>query len=732
MASAEHIAHALGRGKETRGEDGVWRTFCPSHSDEKSPSLAVSTNAGGKVLVHCHAGCSQANVIGALKAQGLWGADKGAYETWTVTARPENLQFPSSPIKHPQHGMPSFVWYYYTASGAPLGMVYRYDLAGGKLILPMNWCVSSKGRTEWRFKGFSNPRSLYRLEELAKRPSAPIIIVEGEKTADAAAILFPDYVAMAWQGGSKSPQYADVAPLKGRDVILWRDNDQPGIDAMQRMAENLKGIASRVRHVDVPASLPEGWDLADSIPGNIDPKTLLLSAQELTLLSEDVIAQMNRTYALVLIGDKAVIIEDQVLPTGKVQPRYLNVAAFNQYFSNQLVPQGRKEIPVSKYWLEHPDRRTYKGVIFHPGAEATGYYNLWRGFSVEPDPTGDCSMLLEHLKENIAQGNESLYKWLLGWFAQMVQHPTVKPGTSLAIRGKMGTGKTIIGKSVGRLFRAHYVLVDNPKHVYGSFNQHFVNCLLLHADEGFWAGDAKHAGMLKGLVTAETQRIEPKGKDTFEVDSYIRLLTTSNDSFIVPAAFEERRFAVVDAGVGRMQDVPYFRAMEAQLENGGYGRLLYELQRYDLSNIDIWHIPQTSALVEQKQFSMNGVLQFWYDVLMAGNIGDSSNWPEAVLKDDLYEYYVASAQQRGDRYRSSKIDFGRKMAEVHPNGGFKNVRLHITRHDKRTQVAIERREWGLEMPNLEALRKRFDEILGEPQHWPPVDKDEVPGSDIPF
>jgi putative DNA primase/helicase len=42
---------------------------CPAH-DDRNPSLSVS-KANGRLLVHCHAGCTQDAVIGELKRLGL-------------------------------------------------------------------------------------------------------------------------------------------------------------------------------------------------------------------------------------------------------------------------------------------------------------------------------------------------------------------------------------------------------------------------------------------------------------------------------------------------------------------------------------------------------------------------------------------------------------------------------------------------------------------------------------
>lgn len=65
--TAKAIAKALGGRQAGRG----WMARCPAHDDRK-PSLSISTGDQAKVLVHCHAGCDQGQVIAALQARGLW------------------------------------------------------------------------------------------------------------------------------------------------------------------------------------------------------------------------------------------------------------------------------------------------------------------------------------------------------------------------------------------------------------------------------------------------------------------------------------------------------------------------------------------------------------------------------------------------------------------------------------------------------------------------------------
>ena len=65
--SAETIAKAFGGRKTGSG----WSARCPAH-DDRTPSLSLRDSGDGKVLVHCHAGCTQGSVITVLKQRGLW------------------------------------------------------------------------------------------------------------------------------------------------------------------------------------------------------------------------------------------------------------------------------------------------------------------------------------------------------------------------------------------------------------------------------------------------------------------------------------------------------------------------------------------------------------------------------------------------------------------------------------------------------------------------------------
>jgi len=60
-----------------------------------------------------------------------------------------------------------------------------------------------------------------------------VLLVEGEKTADAAQQLFTEAVVSTWPCGCKAVGKADFSPLKGRRVMLWPDADEVSIAAIK-------------------------------------------------------------------------------------------------------------------------------------------------------------------------------------------------------------------------------------------------------------------------------------------------------------------------------------------------------------------------------------------------------------------------------------------------------------------------------------------------------------------
>jgi uncharacterized protein (DUF927 family) len=102
-----------------------------------------------------------------------------------------------------------------------------------------------------------------------------VLIVEGEKSADAARDLFPDMVVTTAPHGAESPDKADWSVVKNRQIIIWPDHDDAGTAYAQAVAKLCADAGAQpVAIVDVPSDFPAKWDLADEPPGDWNAERL--------------------------------------------------------------------------------------------------------------------------------------------------------------------------------------------------------------------------------------------------------------------------------------------------------------------------------------------------------------------------------------------------------------------------------------------------------------------------
>jgi putative DNA primase/helicase len=177
------------------------------------------------------------------------------------------------PRRHPHLGTPTREWVYTSADGVALMFVLRFDSPNGKEIRPLTWEI--KGG--WQWAALPAPRPLYRLAELTARPEARVLVAEGELAADAAAALFPEAVTITTPNGAKAARQSDLSPLRGRDILIWPDLDEPGAAYAREIGQLALEAGARCVQILVLESLaqdpltgqgralPAGWDAVDAV-----------------------------------------------------------------------------------------------------------------------------------------------------------------------------------------------------------------------------------------------------------------------------------------------------------------------------------------------------------------------------------------------------------------------------------------------------------------------------------
>jgi putative DNA primase/helicase len=205
MTAAE-IAHHLHGRKSGSG----FVAKCPAHDDHE-PSLSLSDGHDGRLLVHCHAGCEQRDVVEALKVQGLW---------------PD--------VEKHQHRIVA-TYDYTDEHGVVLYQVVRYQPKTFRQRYP-------DGAGSWTWRKHSR-QVLYHLREVLENPI--VFLVEGER--DVETLRNHGFVATTNAGGARAqwlPSFTDA--LRDHEVILIPDNDVAGRERVLRIARALTGSVAKL------------------------------------------------------------------------------------------------------------------------------------------------------------------------------------------------------------------------------------------------------------------------------------------------------------------------------------------------------------------------------------------------------------------------------------------------------------------------------------------------------
>jgi hypothetical protein len=437
---------------------------------------------------------------------------------------------------------------------------------------------------------------------------------------------------------------------------------------------------------------------------------------------KDFVNRLNEKYAVARHGGEVLIVVEDGDEVNFILPSDLHLWHANDKVKHTVKGKDKdKEIwtIATKSWLESTRRRQYTKIVFDPRDTNRDHYNLWRGFSVKPNPEGSCAKFLAHVKDNICAGSDEYYNWVIGFLAHLVQRPWEKPGVAIALRGREGTGKGYFAKVVGDLICQHYVVVSHSTHITGRFNSHLKRAMLVFVDEGFWAGDKSGEGALKHLITDVDVLIEGKHKDAIMLKSMHRFIIASNENWVVPAGFDARRWFVLDVLATHMGDRSYFNAIEEELSNGGLGALMHLLMTFDLGTVDLFTAPKTAALLQQKESSLDLMSMFWLDALKQGylrysqnndgDIRDTSGWPAQIYKDGLFSAYAVWAREHNVRSRlESSSGFHRWFKQ-------KNLLPGSTEQRPGDDSTIRKRH--ITLPPLAQCRDAWDALTGQPADW---------------
>lgn len=221
------------------GSPNGYSAKCPAHDDAHA-SLSVAEGRDGRILLNCHAGCTLEQIVGAM---GLTMNDLFPTED-------RSLPSPDAGRRVKAKDSIEAEYVYYEDDFTPVLRKTKVRKADGSKYFywqHFNGCGWEKGKA-----GLMTP--LYRGETL--KEADDVLIAEGEKDVDT--LIRLGYTAVSLPDGADSRWLEAYGErLRGRNVYILPDNDEPGRKYASMIAGKLFGKVSGLKILNLCDKWPE-------------------------------------------------------------------------------------------------------------------------------------------------------------------------------------------------------------------------------------------------------------------------------------------------------------------------------------------------------------------------------------------------------------------------------------------------------------------------------------------
>ncbi len=500
-------------------------------------------------------------------------------------------------------------------------------------------------------------------DKIAKTPGMNLWLTEGEFKAAAACKAG---IACLGLGGVYSWKSARAGqPLipaleyfdwQGREVRLAFDSDlrtNPQVlRALLALSRELAHRGAKMFMVELPdAKNGEKQGLDDFLVARGKAALAKLGEEATPYTESEELWKMSAEVVYIKDPGLVVVLEDgrKMAPRGFKEHAYAN----RFFWETQLAKDGSPSLvkkPLAPAWLAWEQRAELSRITYAPGAERvtqTGEYNYWPGWGCEPK-RGDVSLWRE-LLDYIFKGDAVARKWFEQWCAYPIQHPGAKLYTASVVWGvQTGTGKSLIGYSLGRIYGKNFTEV-NDQDIASPFNEWAENRQFVMGDDVAGSEHKKGtADRLKSMITRLSMRLNPKYVPSYTVPDCINYYFNSQhpDAFFLDD--KDRRYFVWEAPMIPQPQTFYDRYDKWMMKGDGASALFYHLLRVDMDGFQSnMRAPMTLAKAAMSRDSKSDLADWVYRLRES---------PETMLR-------VGGAEIEGDLFTT-----GRLLALYDPEG----------------------------------------------------------------
>lgn len=694
--------------------------ICPSHND-KEASLTISKGEKGTV-VHCHAGCETADVLGAvgLSLKDLFEDDPfQTGERWR------------SYVEGREKRQIEDVYKYVDLNGNYA--FTRIRLSGKKFIYGImdgdrfNYGLKGKSRKSIPAVFCDSLRGLQKAIEDGQR----VFYCEGEK--DVKTVKSHGLTAITC--GASGDWVSGCATLfKGADVVILQDNDKPGEKSAKAIEKDLRSVAKSVRIV-IPTPDLEHGDISDFFKDHTveDLEALLkeepkkeagddLDLDQFHLINENsgkitgvfdlaIFEYLKTTKDLFVLGGVPYIYRDGVFRPDQsgaelktmirelIYPEFVKSPTIKRIYdlfisdaSLQVTTEDLNQYPVE--WINFRngfyDPRSKRMIPHDPRYKATNQ------IPHEYDPEGQLKgVTVQEWLMFICDTPEDIE--MLCQFSGLCLTRDTRQQKFLILNGEGGTGKSTVIRMIEKMIGTENTSNISLNQLTQRFQAFGLMGKLLNSCADLEIDALSDTSILKKALGEDTFSAEAKGKDQISVRNYAKLLFSTNQLPIVKAeqtnGFYRRLLILTMDRVPEKKDPEFFDRLSAEIDD--FIRISVTALERLYQNGRITESAGSIEAVKRLRCDSDTVQAFLTEKVE--KIPDGR-----IKKADLYREYENFCQDM-ERQSLTKQNFYRSMktkgfGEIKTNGTEFFRGLEYKRNLPKTSPEISLNEWT-ELPD---------------------------------
>lgn len=337
-----------------------------------------------------------------------------------------------------------------------------------------------------------------------------------------------------------------------------------------------------------------------------------------------------------------------------------------------------KDKQFIKQWLEDPTIKKYDYYVFKPPPLKIEDYefNTWRGFEIERTPYEEDETVIERFLDymNNLFDNKDVVNYLLAYFSNRLQNPSIRNNVCVILYGEEGDGKNrfldIFKNIIGDKY---YTELESSKQLFGSHCCVEKEQIFICVNEAKGKDNYENSDILKSRITTNTLKINPKGIQEFMIENYCDYIMTTNNNNAVNLHDKSRRYLYIETTSYYSQNDTFFNSFSNEIvENKEALRVIFEyLKKFNIKDVIPSgnfqkHIPETEIQKTIIDNNRDKILIFLDDFIF-DYLNDELNEDKTTLKinnNDLFYYWCKWIDRNRIEIKYNYISFNSRLGHL--------------------------------------------------------------------